>query len=151
MDDSAANKRQKLYSNSSRHGDGHDHYTSTYEHELPAFFLDEDEDDIEDHPGDVNQDCHPDRGSASPPPAGPASPSSKKPTSKRKPNFIERTNHDRKPAFTKETPVCPICYRALDIDNQGLNEHVDFCLSKQAIKEAQTAAAIKDRKPRTSM
>ncbi len=28
----------------------------------------------------------------------------------------------------------------LETDNQGLNEHVDFCLSKQAIKEAQTAS-----------
>ncbi|KAH9892787.1 DNA/RNA polymerase [Cubamyces lactineus] len=33
---------------------------------------------------------------------------------------------------------CPICGKLLDTDNQGLNEHVDFCLSKQAIKEAQT-------------
>ncbi|KAI0655883.1 hypothetical protein C8Q70DRAFT_401950 [Cubamyces menziesii] len=37
------------------------------------------------------------------------------------------------------TPLeCPICGKLLDTDNQGLNEHVDFCLSKQAIKEAQT-------------
>ena len=37
------------------------------------------------------------------------------------------------------TPLeCPLCGKLLDTDNQGLNEHVDFCLSKQAIKEAQT-------------
>lgn len=35
---------------------------------------------------------------------------------------------------------CPICGRMLETDNQGLNEHIDFCLSKQAIKEAQTAS-----------
>ncbi|KAI0645925.1 DNA/RNA polymerase [Trametes meyenii] len=35
---------------------------------------------------------------------------------------------------------CPICGRLLETDNQGLNEHIDFCLSKQAIKEAQTAS-----------
>ncbi|KAI0665939.1 DNA/RNA polymerase [Trametes maxima] len=35
---------------------------------------------------------------------------------------------------------CPICGKLLETDNQGLNEHIDFCLSKQAIKEAQTAS-----------
>ena len=35
---------------------------------------------------------------------------------------------------------CPICLKILETDNQGLNEHIDFCLSKQAIKEAQTAS-----------
>lgn len=46
------------------------------------------------------------------------------------------------PADDLEPPLleCPICGRMLDTDNQGLNEHIDFCLSKQAIKEAQTAS-----------
>ncbi|CDO69221.1 hypothetical protein BN946_scf185042.g123 [Trametes cinnabarina] len=35
---------------------------------------------------------------------------------------------------------CPICSRLLETDNDGLNAHVDFCLSKQAIKEAQAAS-----------
>ncbi|KAI0369692.1 DNA/RNA polymerase [Pilatotrama ljubarskyi] len=35
---------------------------------------------------------------------------------------------------------CPICGRTLETDNQGFNEHIDFCLSKQAIKEAQSAS-----------
>ncbi|KAI0630132.1 DNA/RNA polymerase [Trametes polyzona] len=35
---------------------------------------------------------------------------------------------------------CPLCGRMLETDNQGLNEHIDFCLSKQAIKEAQAAS-----------
>jgi len=33
---------------------------------------------------------------------------------------------------------CPICGRTLETDNQGLNAHVDFCLSKGAIMEAQS-------------
>jgi DNA polymerase kappa len=33
--------------------------------------------------------------------------------------------------------TCPICSKALQTDNRGLNEHVDFCLSKNAIREAQ--------------
>lgn len=35
---------------------------------------------------------------------------------------------------------CPICGKGLDTDNQGLNSHVDFCLSRGAILEAQSKA-----------
>ncbi|KAM5540203.1 hypothetical protein V8D89_006022 [Ganoderma adspersum] len=35
---------------------------------------------------------------------------------------------------------CPICSKLLETDNQGLNEHIDFCLSKGAIKEAQASS-----------
>ncbi|EFI28154.1 DNA polymerase IV [Coprinopsis cinerea okayama7 len=33
---------------------------------------------------------------------------------------------------------CPICGRKLRTDNQGLNSHIDFCLSRDAIWDAQT-------------
>lgn len=36
--------------------------------------------------------------------------------------------------------TCPICGKAFETDNQGLNEHVDFCLSRGAIREAQAEA-----------
>jgi len=32
--------------------------------------------------------------------------------------------------------MCPICSRLLMADNQGLNAHIDFCLSRNAIREA---------------
>jgi hypothetical protein len=32
--------------------------------------------------------------------------------------------------------ICPICNRALETDNAGLNAHVDFCLSRGAIFDA---------------
>jgi len=32
--------------------------------------------------------------------------------------------------------ICPICSRLLMADNQGLNAHIDFCLSRNAIREA---------------
>jgi len=32
--------------------------------------------------------------------------------------------------------MCPICGRLLMADNQGLNAHIDFCLSRNAIREA---------------
>lgn len=35
---------------------------------------------------------------------------------------------------------CPVCEKMLETDNQGLNSHIDFCLSRGAIMEAQTKA-----------
>jgi DNA polymerase kappa len=32
--------------------------------------------------------------------------------------------------------MCPICSKVLATDNDGLNAHVDWCLSKSAILEA---------------
>ncbi|KAI0746017.1 DNA/RNA polymerase [Earliella scabrosa] len=51
-------------------------------------------------------------------------------------------SHDREAPIDVEVPLleCPICGKMLETDNQGLNEHIDFCLSKQAIKEAQAAS-----------
>ena len=39
------------------------------------------------------------------------------------------------------THICPICSKTLQTDNQGLNAHIDFCLSKGAIREAQATAS----------
>ncbi|KAF8554205.1 DNA/RNA polymerase [Imleria badia] len=39
-----------------------------------------------------------------------------------------------------EHHACPICGKTLKTDNQGLNAHIDFCLSKGAILEAQAEA-----------
>lgn len=36
-----------------------------------------------------------------------------------------------------EEHTCPICARTLATDNAGLNAHVDYCLSRGAIREAQ--------------
>lgn len=35
---------------------------------------------------------------------------------------------------------CPICKKKLKTDNKGLNAHIDFCLSRNVIMEAQSAA-----------
>lgn len=40
-----------------------------------------------------------------------------------------------------EHHVCPICNKQLKTDNQRLNAHVDFCLSRGAILEAQAEAS----------
>ena len=45
-----------------------------------------------------------------------------------------------------EHHTCPICSKQLETDNQGLNAHIDFCLSKGAILEAH-AEANSPKKP----
>lgn len=68
-----------------------------------------------------------------------------KPSSRVKPTSLQ-TN---KPSSTK-TPnpepkimgelECPICNKVWETDNEGLNSHVDFCLSRGAIWKAQGEA-----------
>lgn len=43
--------------------------------------------------------------------------------------------------ISPELHTCPICSKQLKTDNQGLNAHIDFCLSKGAILEAQAEAS----------
>jgi DNA polymerase kappa len=47
---------------------------------------------------------------------------------------------------TTELLECPICGTTLETDNQGLNSHVDFCLSRGAIRQAHAEATspVKD-------
>lgn len=40
---------------------------------------------------------------------------------------------------------CPICGKHMATDNQGLNAHIDFCLSKGAILAAQAVASSPGR------
>lgn len=42
-----------------------------------------------------------------------------------------------------EMHQCPICGKTLETDNTGLNAHIDFCLSRGAILEAQAEASAK--------
>lgn len=39
-----------------------------------------------------------------------------------------------------DTHSCPICGKTLQTDNTGLNAHIDFCLSRKTIREAQNEA-----------
>ena len=49
-------------------------------------------------------------------------------------------------------PVCPICAKALGptTSNQGLNDHIDRCLNKDAIYEASKRTPKKVKKGHTS-
>ncbi|OCF41902.1 DNA polymerase kappa subunit [Kwoniella heveanensis CBS 569] len=44
-------------------------------------------------------------------------------------------------------PICPICDKALGagVSNQGLNEHIDWCLNRDAIKEASARSPKKTK------
>lgn len=46
---------------------------------------------------------------------------------------------------------CPICGKLLETDNKGLNAHIDFCLSRNVIMEAQTDAQSTAKKPKDLM
>jgi len=43
----------------------------------------------------------------------------------------------------KTEQQCPVCSRTFITDNQGLNEHIDFCLSRDAIREARSSAGVR--------
>ena len=45
-----------------------------------------------------------------------------------------------KPPPLAETNTCPICEKTMKLDNQAFNAHVDFCLSRETIREAQAQA-----------
>lgn len=49
----------------------------------------------------------------------------------------------RKPLLKRETAThdCPVCGKTLETDNEGFNAHIDFCLSRGAIMEAQVEAS----------
>ena len=40
----------------------------------------------------------------------------------------------------RASQTCPICSKAMQVDNREFNAHIDFCLSKGAIREAQAMA-----------
>lgn len=46
---------------------------------------------------------------------------------------------------------CPICGKLLETDNKGLNAHIDFCLSRNVIMEAQTNAQNTAKKSKDLM
>lgn len=46
----------------------------------------------------------------------------------------------------KTIQVCPICSRAFEVDNTGLNAHIDYCLSRGAILEATSATSSSSKK-----
>ncbi|KZP22360.1 IMS-domain-containing protein [Athelia psychrophila] len=58
-----------------------------------------------------------------------------------KPRSASNAQAPRIPQSLSTTLECPICSKMLETDNQGLNAHIDFCLSKGAIMAAQVKAS----------
>jgi DNA polymerase kappa len=56
----------------------------------------------------------------------------------------------RKPLSKRKavTHDCPVCGKTLETDNEGLNAHIDFCLSRGAIMDAQVEASQSSTKVR---
>ncbi|CAG7854755.1 DNA polymerase IV {ECO:0000255/HAMAP-Rule:MF_01113} Short=Pol IV {ECO:0000255/HAMAP-Rule:MF_01113}; {ECO:0000255/HAMAP-Rule:MF_01113} [Serendipita indica DSM 11827] len=52
-------------------------------------------------------------------------------TSRKKPDELRSEQH-----------ICPICSKTLQTDNTGLNEHIDWCLSRSAILEASASETL---------
>lgn len=67
--------------------------------------------------------------------AGPSGPNSEATNIKSK-QF--RNTSNKVPVATQ---TCPICTKVLDGDNAGLNAHIDFCLSRGTIMQAQMEAS----------
>lgn len=49
------------------------------------------------------------------------------------------------------TQTCPLCRKELETDNLGLNAHIDFCLSKDAIKQATSSSSAANAKHSMSL
>ena len=71
-------------------------------------------------------------------------------------NFIPTTRPRSYSESTRPTQACPICDKNVVMDNADFNSHIDFCLSRGAIMEAQKEAsrpaptsAKADTKPRS--
>lgn len=58
-----------------------------------------------------------------------------------KPRSASNVQAPRVPQSLSTSLECPICNKMLATDNQGLNAHIDFCLSKGAIMAAQVKAS----------
>lgn len=68
-------------------------------------------------------------------------------------DIMQNSEGDPK-TFADSMLECPICLKNLETDNQGLNAHIDFCLSRGAIWEAQgetvaTSSTKKGVKPKS--
>ena len=51
---------------------------------------------------------------------------------------------------TSESLTCPVCEKDLQTDNEGLNSHIDFCLSRRAIRQAHAEASSSVRSGTTT-
>ncbi|THH28737.1 hypothetical protein EUX98_g5433 [Antrodiella citrinella] len=73
----------------------------------------------------------------------PQSSSSSTEPRKRGSSFVSMKGKDRaeEPPDGREMQTCPLCSKIMQVDNRDFNAHIDFCLSKGAIREAQAMAS----------
>ncbi|CAL1706501.1 unnamed protein product [Somion occarium] len=148
-----------------------------YEEAMPGFH-DEDEEELEDE-DDIDYLEHPPGGkpissaSTFATPVASGSKMSSKPTSMSRltakrdfstgpsrstsPEKPSPSKHCTKPPSRAAEPggevqsqICPICSRTMEMDNTAFNAHIDFCLSKGAIMEAQVEASSSSNSRRST-
>lgn len=123
-----------------------------YEHEEAAHHIEAEGNSEDDQTGELDTETEKPRERPRPPISAPPRPSSSSTKledvpqrhiiSRPKPLGRERSKSDvgQRPKQLQsggnEAQVCPICSQTLTTDNQGLNAHIDFCLSRSAIQEA---------------
>ncbi|KAG2359987.1 hypothetical protein BDR07DRAFT_175802 [Suillus spraguei] len=151
---SSPRKRPRLASNTEDYNDEEDDAGDDYE-SMPGFY--EEEENAEgqsfDAPDDeeqthISHDLNPPRHERrTRPPVSAPGPSRTRPSDS---PFSATTS---KPMSARQGDRvrhqdCPICGKLLETDNKGLNAHIDFCLSRNVIMEAQTEAQSTAKKPK---
>lgn len=160
LQEGSPRKRPKLEGDENEHGaemDDSGDFESHAEEAMPGFYEHEDE-DIDEHDDDsdlVNPQLPP------PPKLPPSSESRVSDVAKTSTSSANKARLNAKPHSTStavrpkcSTPssgparnsgfewlTCPVCEKAFQTDNEGLNSHIDFCLSRGAIRQAHAEAS----------
>ncbi|KAJ7218103.1 IMS-domain-containing protein [Mycena pura] len=58
-----------------------------------------------------------------------------------KPTSSRKHTKERQPSVECETHTCPVCEKKVSTENDSFNAHLDSCLSREAIRQAQAQAS----------
>jgi len=58
-----------------------------------------------------------------------------------KPTSSRKHTKERQPSVERETHTCPVCEKKVSTENDSFNAHLDSCLSREAIRQAQAQAS----------
>ena len=148
MKDQSPRKKRKLAYDDSSEFDPADEMNKHQgmEEAMPGFHEDDETDlGMMDNyePDEIEQDVSISRPVSAVNPPLPSVSNGQASSSKQPPPREIHENDTRKPLSKREnaTHDCPVCGKTLETDNVGLNAHIDFCLSRGAIMEAQVEAS----------
>lgn len=117
---------------------------------MPGFHEEDEREDILEHEDDHTfLEDQPNIGPSRPRPpvSAPARPSLKGASTAGPSTKRRRASDAQRPQNASiESHECPICSTILETDNRGLNSHIDFCLSRGAIRQAHAEATTPAKK-----